>query len=145
MKNGRNTYTWGVSSIAQQRGMAERIGSEQHALDSKKRHTEKDELQRKKKRMKNHKQKAGGLVQRRVTMATRNPKREKQQTISTMGSMKVHAACMTEQGTITVRRLGELDAEFNRDGKPHTLEDVLRSAEGGTNAHWSNLSSFKTR
>ena len=47
--------------------------------------------------MKNHKQKAGGLVQRRVNMATRNPKREKcQQTISTRGSMKVHAARMTE-------------------------------------------------
>ena len=39
---------------------AERIGSEQHALDSKKRRTEKDDLQRKTKRMKNHKQKQEG-------------------------------------------------------------------------------------
>ena len=63
IKNGRNRYTCGVSSVAQQRGMAysaERIGSEQHALDSKKRHTEKDDLQRKTKRMKNHKQKQEG-------------------------------------------------------------------------------------
>ena len=108
IKNGRNRYACGVSSVAQQRGMAysaERIGSEQYALDSKKRRTEKDDLQRKTKRMKKPQTKAGGLVQRRVTMATRNPKREKQQTISTRGSMKVHAACMTEQGTITVRRL----------------------------------------
>ena len=63
IKNWRNTYTCGVSSVAQQRGMAysaERIGSDQHALDSKKRHTEKDDLQRKTKRMKNHKQKQEG-------------------------------------------------------------------------------------
>ena len=63
IKNGRNRYTCGVSSVAQQRGMAysaERIGSEQHALDCKKRHTEKDDLQRKTKRMKNHKQKQEG-------------------------------------------------------------------------------------
>ena len=39
---------------------AERIGSEQHALDSKKRRTEKDDLQRKTKSMKNHKQKQEG-------------------------------------------------------------------------------------
>jgi hypothetical protein len=57
--------------------------------------------------MKIHKQKAGGLVQRRVTMATRNPNREKQRTISTRGTMKVHAARMTEQGTIKVGWLGE--------------------------------------
>jgi hypothetical protein len=63
MKNGRNTYICGVSSVAQQRGMAysaERIGSEQHALDFKKRHTEKEDLQRKTKRMKTHKQKQEG-------------------------------------------------------------------------------------
>ncbi len=60
-------------------------------------------------------------MQRRVTMATRNPKREKQQTISTRGSTKVHAACMKEQGTIKVRRLRELGAEFKRDCKPHTV------------------------
>ena len=63
IKNGRNRYTCGVSSVAQQRGMAysaERIGSEQHALDSKKMHTEKDDLQRKTKRMKNNKQKQEG-------------------------------------------------------------------------------------
>ena len=39
---------------------AERIGSVQHAFDFKKRHTEKENLERKTKRMKTHKQKQEG-------------------------------------------------------------------------------------